>query len=236
MNIHCLQHVPFEGLGSISPWIQVNGHRLTWTRFHKGEMCPPVDDIDWLIVLGGPMNVYQEAEYPWLRMEKHLIEQALKKTKTVLGICMGAQLIADVLGAGIRSNRFREIGWFPVEKTDISTAVPLAAFLPKQLEVFHWHGDTFDLPDGTVRLAGSAACENQGFIYRDRLIALQFHLETTPQAARALIDHSREDLAAGPFVQTPAAMLSNPKRFDRINSAMTDLLESLSGLHHREAV
>ena len=200
---------------------------------YAGETCPPVDDLDWLIILGGPMNIYQEAEFPWLRMEKHMIEQALEKRKTVLGICLGAQLIADVLGAGIRSNRFKEIGWFPIHKAGASSNLPLAAFLPEQLEVFHWHGDTFDLPAGAVRLAGSSACENQGFIYRERVIALQFHLETTPQAARALIEHGRDDLTAGPFTQTPADMLSDASRFVRINAVMTDLLENLRAVHHR---
>lgn len=233
MKIHCLQHVSFEALGSMAPWIQANGHELFWTRLYAGEPCPPVDELDWLIILGGPMNIYQESEYPWLRMEKHMIEQALKKKKTVLGICLGAQLIADVLGAGVHPNRYKEIGWFPIHKAEASSSLALATFLPEQLEVFHWHGDTFDLPAGAIRLAGSFACENQGFIYRDRAVALQFHLETTPQAARALIENGRDEISAGPFIQTPADMLSDPSRFVRINAVMTDLLENLGAVQHR---
>ena len=231
MKIHGLQHVSFEALGSIGPWIQANGHQLTLTRLFAGEAPPRVDEIDWLIILGGPMNIYQESKYPWLRMEKRLIEQAVKKKKIVLGICLGAQLIAGVLGAKIYVNRYKEIGWFPIKKSGASSDAPLADFLPGQLEVFHWHGDTFDLPAGAIRLARSAACENQGFIYQGRVIALQFHLETTPPAARALLKHGKNEITAGPFIQTPADMLSDHNRFKRINAAMTELLESLRVLH-----
>ncbi len=187
MKIHYFQHVPFEGLGCIEQWATAGGHDLSVTRFHLDEAVPALDEIDWLIVMGGPMNIYEEAEYPWLAREKQFIGQAIQSGKVVLGICLGAQLIADVLGGRVTSNAHKEIGWFPIELTAEATASPLFDFLPPGLAAFHWHGDTFALPQGAVRIARSEACENQAFLHGKSVVGLQFHLEFTSRSLATIL-------------------------------------------------
>jgi len=117
MRIHYLQHVPFEDLSSIDPILREKGHELTATHLYKGQQIPLVKEIDWLIVMGGPMGIYDEAKHPWLNVEKLFIKQAIESNKIVLGICLGAQLIADALGAKVCQNRHREIGWFNISRS-----------------------------------------------------------------------------------------------------------------------
>jgi GMP synthase (glutamine-hydrolysing) len=225
MNLHYLQHVPFEGPGTIENWVRNSGHSLGATHFYRGDSLPGIDAVDLLVVMGGPMNIYEEADYPWLADEKRFIERAIAAGRRVLGICLGAQLIADVLGARVYANADKEIGWFPVEKTE--SAPELFSFFSQRVEVFHWHGDTFDIPVGAVHAARSAGCANQSFVYDERVIGLQFHLETTPHSARQLIAHGASDLVEGRYIQTPQAMLADPGRFDTVNRLMQDLLDRL---------
>ena len=228
MRLHYFQHVSFEGLGSIDPWAKEMGYEITSTRLFAKDPFPNLDDIDWLIIMGGPMGIYDEDKYPWLLSEKNYIEQAVVQGKIVLGICLGAQLIADVLGAKIYPNKHKEIGWFPIQKTRETAHTRLADFLPAQIDVFHWHGDTFDIPKGAIHIAKSKACENQGFIYDDHVVALQFHLETTEQSAKELIDNCQDDIKKGPFIQSSAEILSDKKRFEKINGLISELLNHLS--------
>jgi len=234
MNIHYFQHVPFEDLGSIEEWAKCRGHRLSVTQLYATPSLPALADLDWLIIMGGPMNVYEIERYPWLAQEKRMIEQAIKAEKVVLGICLGAQLIADVLGAKIYKNRHKEIGWFPIQLTPAGQQSPLLPGNPSELEVFHWHGDTFELPSGAIHLAQSAACVHQAFVYRERVIAFQFHLETTRRNAELLITHGKDELVDAPFIQTPEAMLSDEGRFQRINQVMEKILDYLMLLRGAE--
>lgn len=225
MNIHYLQHVPFEGLGSIGSWKPANLSVITRTRFFEKADLPPIDAVDFLIVMGGPMSVNDQAEFPWLIPEKHFIRGCIEAGKPVLGICLGAQLIASALGARVYPNHTKEIGWFPVyaEPTSGSTFP-----FPAALDVFHWHGETFDLPNGAIRLARSAACENQAFQFGRGVIGLQFHLETTPEAAGDIVMHCRTELQLSRYVQPEDEMLSVPPRnYQRINGIMADLLSYL---------
>ena len=187
MRIHYLQHVLFEGLGSIEKWIRVRRHHLKATILYQDEPLPAMDGIDWLIVMGGPMGVHDEDKFSWLASEKRIIEECIRQGNVVLGICLGAQLIADVLGARVYPNRYREIGWFPIELTESGKKSPLFGFLPERLSVFHWHGDTVDLPAGAVHIALSEACEHQAFVYDKRVLGLQFHMESTPEGVDGLI-------------------------------------------------
>jgi GMP synthase-like glutamine amidotransferase len=223
MRIHTLQHVDFEGLGSIEAWAKDRGASITYSRMFADAPLPALSEFDWLLVLGGPMNIYQEDVYPWLCREKTFINEAILAGKIVLGICLGAQLIADVLGAEISRNQHREIGWFPLTSIHPSMSNIIQAKAP----VFHWHGDTFTLPAGAERLAESAACLNQGFMYRDRVLGLQFHLETTIDSLNSLIDHSRDELTEGPYIQTPEEMVAHPERLATINQMMVALLDHL---------
>ncbi len=180
MRIHWLQHVPFEDLGCIAPILIGQGHSLSATPWYVDTPAVPAPDaFDALIVMGGPMGVADEAQYPWLSGEKRLIRAALDAGKPVLGICLGAQLIAHVLGAPVTRNPEPEIGWFDVERTDAGRGHPLLAGIPERMRVFHWHGDTFDLPDGAVHLASTPVCAHQAFSLGPRVLALQFHLEAT---------------------------------------------------------
>ena len=231
MNIHHFQHVPYEGLGSITTWAQTNRHQVTVTRFYEGDPLPSMDDLDCLIVVGGPMNVYEEDKYPWLTKEKQFIEEAIISGKVVLGICLGAQLVACVLGAKVYPSPYEEIGWFPVRRTEDAADTEAFSLLPAEIEAFHWHGDTFGLPSGATLMYRSMACENQVFIYSDRVIGLQFHLETTRQSAEKLIQHSLNEIVDGPYIQTPVAMLADDRRFDRINKVMSRLLDFLEHVY-----
>lgn len=228
MRLHCFQHVPFEGLGSIESWAKEMAYEITSTRLFAEEPFPNLDDIDWLVVMGGPMGIYEEDKYPWLSAEKNYIEQAVVQGKIVLGICLGAQLIADVLGAKIYPSKYKEIGWFPIQKTHETAETRLADFLPMEIDVFHWHGDMFDIPTGAIHIAKSAACENQGFIYDDHVVALQFHLEIMEQNAKDLIANCQDDMTKGPFVQSSAEIFTDKKRFGKINSLMSELLNHLA--------
>ncbi len=207
MRIHYLQHVPFEGPANIAAWVVQRGHVLTGSHLLKGEPLPDLDDFDWLAVMGGFMSVHDEAEFPWLVPEKRLIAQALDRGKRVLGVCLGAQLLADVLGGRVYRAPEKEIGWFPVRRTAESAALLSFRDLPEEFVAFHWHGDTFDLPPGAVRLASSEACLNQAFEFGSAL-ALQFHVESTSESVAALIRNCPDDLGSGRYVQSAEQMVS----------------------------
>jgi GMP synthase-like glutamine amidotransferase len=177
LRAHYLQHVPFEGLCSIAPWLEAAGYELTNTRFFESAALPDLKKIDLLLVMGGPMSVNDEDEFPWLVSEKQFICEAIHLGKPILGICLGAQLIASATGARIYRNSLKEIGWFPIY--GISSNDRSIFSFPPSVQVFHWHGETFDLPSGATRLAKSDKCENQAFQISKSVIGLQFHLETT---------------------------------------------------------
>jgi GMP synthase (glutamine-hydrolysing) len=228
MTLHYLQHVPFEGLGSIEDWAVANSHAITCTRLYAADPLPPACDFDLLVVMGGPMGVHDVDRHPWLTAEKDFIRDAVDADRVIIGICLGAQLLADVLGASVTKNTHKEIGWFPLTPDPGIQGTEWESLFAEDLEAFHWHGDTFDIPQGALRLASSKACLNQGFVYAERLVAMQFHLETTPGSAAALIENCGDELVDGPFIQQPAQMLSQAERFPRINRVMDRLLDELS--------
>jgi GMP synthase-like glutamine amidotransferase len=232
VNLHVFQHVPFEGPGVIEPWARGRGQRIQVTRFFECEPLPPLEGVDWLVILGGPMSVHDEAIFPWLSSEKRFITEAIAGGRTILGICLGAQLVAAALGARVYPNAHKEVGWFPVRRRLEAERSKLGRALPLEIEAFHWHGETFDLPAGAIPLASSEACLNQGFVLGERVLGVQFHLETTPEAIGQLVANCPEDLTEGSFVQSPAAMLSaENRRFCAIHAAMASVLEVLSGVH-----
>ena len=227
MRIHVFQHVPFEGPAAIGPWAVSRGHSLSVTRFYGGDAPPDLEGVDWLIVLGGPMGVYDEDRHPWLLPEKRWIEAAVGQGKTVLGICLGAQLLAVVLGAEVSKNREREIGWYPVELTGEALRAGPFRDLPPSFQAFHWHGDTFAIPAGAVLAARSDACDHQGFYYGQRVAALQFHLESTPESVRLLVENGAGDLSGGRFVQHPRDMIPQDGRFAELNRRMDAALRRM---------
>ena len=228
MRVHYLQHEPFEGLGSMEAWFCSRGAALSATHLYRGEGLPAPAAFDWLVIMGGGMSVNDEASLPWLVAEKELVRRAIAEGKRVLGVCLGAQMIASALGAKVYRNRVKEVGWWPLKRAAGAATHPLGAVLPDGAEVFHWHGEVFDLPTGAVRLASSEASANQAMAVGGRVLGLQFHLETTEESARELIAGSAGDLAPGPFVQTAEAMLARPERFAALNRQMAQELEALA--------
>jgi len=234
MRVHYLQHVPFEGLAAIATYMDANGHEVSRSRLYCNESLPPLQSVDWLIIMGGPMSIHDGEEFPWLIEEKKFIREAIESGKIVLGICLGAQLIADVLDAEVYYSGHREIGWFEIIRAPEVEQTVLADVFPQKAEAFHWHGDTFAIPEGAVRLAKSMACQNQGFLYQDRVVALQFHLETTPLSAAALIENCGNELDGTEFVQSEQEILAEPARFERLNTILFDLLKTLEGQGARQ--
>lgn len=226
MRAHYLQHVPFEGLGSIEAWLKNAGYEITNTPFFDSTALPNIEDIDLLVVMGGPMSVNDEAEHPWLVEEKQFIKSAIEAEKPVLGICLGAQLIAHSMGGNVFSNPEKEIGWFPVESVKQENTSTFQ--FPEVTEVFHWHGETYSLPAGAVQIAKSKGCENQAFQLGNHVIGLQFHLETTPASAKAIVEHCRDELVEGKYVQSEEEILSAPEeRYSSINALMASILDYL---------
>lgn len=210
MIIHYLQHVPFEPLGAIALWAQRHGHEMAGTHIYKAPVFPAQDAFDALIVMGGPMSVNDEAKHPWLRAEKAFVEQTLGEDKPVLGFCLGGQLIANVAGATVAPSKYREIGWFPIQRT----AGAPAGLFPDEALVFHWHGERFELPSGAVHLAYSEGCDNQAFLLGDKVLAMQFHMEFTPGIVAGLAERLKDEMEeGGRFVQNAGTMLSDPNRF-----------------------
>ncbi|MEW6510739.1 MAG: type 1 glutamine amidotransferase [Bacteroidota bacterium] len=234
MRAHYLQHVPFEGLGCIEPWLKAAGYEITHTRLFESTQFPEPNELDLLVVMGGPMSANDEGRLPWLIQEKQFIHRCLRGGKSILGVCLGAQLIASAMGARVYRNREKEIGWFPVE--GVLPAGSSTFRFPTSAEVFHWHGETFDLPPGAIRLARSEGCENQAFQVERNVIGLQFHLEITPVGALALLENCRSDLTPGPYVQIEQELRAAPaSRYHAINGIMDDILAYLSRLDRQPA-
>jgi GMP synthase (glutamine-hydrolysing) len=225
MKILCLKHVAFEGPAAFALWAQQRGHELEIVEMYRNPPLPAPHTWDMLLVMGGPMNIYEDDAYPWLTKEKSTIRSAIAAGKYVIGICLGAQLIAHVLGAQVTTGEHTEIGWFPIQP---SAEAPASLALPDALRVLHWHGDTFDLPQGAHRIAHSEACANQGFLFRDRVLALQCHLEVTPQTLALLIAACSNELVNGPYIQSAEAMHAEPATtYEQMQTVLFELLDAL---------
>lgn len=229
-HLHFFQHVPFENLGIIESWAHHHNFAVSSTQFYKDQSISMPEDTDWLVVMGGPMGVDDIDEYPWLSAEKAAIARAIDRRIIVLGICLGAQLIAQVLGSGVRANAYKEIGWFPVYLDFEALAHPISETFPSQWDAFHWHGDTFDIPEGGRLLARSSACRNQGFVYNDQVVGMQFHMEVTRAGAADLVKNCAADLKMDEFVSTPDQILSPHAPFEESHKVMTSLLDYLNTL------
>ncbi|MBX6423662.1 type 1 glutamine amidotransferase [Thermosulfurimonas sp. F29] len=219
-----LQHVPFETPRAILDWADERGHELRGIHLFAGDPLPR-EFPELVVVMGGPMSVHDEDRYPWLPEEKGYLREALAAGSRILGICLGAQLLAEILGAEVVKNRHKEIGWFPVHLTDEALKHSLFEGLPREFPAFHWHGETFGLPEGAMHVAYSEACRNQAFLYRDQALALQFHLEMTPEGAEDLLRHSAEDLVPGPYVQSPEEIRGRDSLYRTTREILFTLLD-----------
>jgi GMP synthase - Glutamine amidotransferase domain len=227
MRIHYFQQAPFEDLGTIRQWIESHGHSLSVTQFFRNSTLPKIEDIDWLIVMGGPMGVYDENMFPWLVKEKEFISEVIRKNKKMLGICLGAQLIACTLGAKVYPNTRKEIGWFPVRLTPDGKSSSLFKNIPQHFTAFHWHGDTFDLPEGARWLAESEACKHQAFSFDKHVLGLQFHLEVERNNVELLVQNCGNELQKAPFIQSVESMLNANHYFGEIRQRMYHILDRL---------
>lgn len=231
MQVAVLTHVDFENSAGIGQWAEARGHKLTVYKMHQGDQLPQVEGVDFLVVMGGPMNIYDHDMHPWLLEEKVFLRQAVQSGVPTIGVCLGAQLLADVLGARVFKNTEPEIGFYPVTLTAEARSLGLFASWPKTLETLHWHGDTFDIPSGAVPLGASKATANQGFVYQNRVIGLQFHMEATPQNWDALIDNCGEEIVPGRFVQSADEMRTGYGGLGANRVLMDALLDSLVAQH-----
>ncbi|MDQ6979542.1 MAG: type 1 glutamine amidotransferase [Mariprofundaceae bacterium] len=224
MRIHVLQHAAFEGPASIATAFAHNpAVTFTFTHLYQGEVLPSsTSDMSLILIMGGPMSVHDEVLYPWLKAEKQWLAQAVNDGCRIVGLCLGAQLIAEVLGGAVTKHTQKEIGWFPVVRmTDES---PWTQLLPPSLLAFHWHGETCSLPPDAQPLLRSEACANQAFIWKNQVLALQCHLEMTADSIAALCHHCSDDLVADTWVQQPESMQVSHEQLAVASSLMVGLI------------
>jgi len=234
-KIHILQHASFLGPGTIESWANLNKLSITRTKFFNKEWTlPEISDFDLLVIMGGPMSVNDEAQYPWLSKEKAFIRQAIEADKKVLGMCLGAQLIASVLGARVYPNKHKEIGWFNIEKTSDAKHVSLTNCLPDSLCVFHWHELTFDLPDGAYQLFRSEACEQQIFAIGSNILGIQFHFEVSADDILGFIENNPPELPK-PFVQTASQIKDNLSQATSVRPILFKLMDDFMQLPVKES-
>lgn len=231
MKVHFLQHVHFENLGYIEQWMKHHHHSLSSTKFfEKNHVLPSVSEIDALIVMGGPMGVYDESEYDWLKEEKVFIKDCITAHKKVLGICLGAQLIADCLGAKVTRATNKEIGWWPVIPTEACRKLNwFYELFQNNPIVFHWHGDQFQIPDGAMDLLVSPANTNQAFSFNENVLCLQYHLEATDDSLALMLENGTDELIDLPFVQAQSIIQSGSKHIRHRNEVMSEILQHWIG-------
>jgi GMP synthase-like glutamine amidotransferase len=230
MRIACVTHVPFEGPDSIAEWADLRGHTLRRIAAVT-EAWPEAGDFDMLVVMGGPMGVYDVVENPWLVSERAFLTSAIEAGKLVLGVCLGSQMLADALGGSVHAGESKEIGWFPVHRTETGDASALFSAWPDESVVAHWHGDTFELPPPMLPALSSALTPNQAFEALDgRVVGLQFHLEWTPGSLATLIDECGDEIReGGSWVQSAEELLADPARFERSRELLFEFLDRFGG-------
>jgi len=230
VRIHCLQHLKNETLGNIGTWIARKGYKLTKTLLYEDSVFPDPEEFDLLLIMGGTMSVYQEEEYSWLKPEKEFVRKVIETGKPVLGSCFGAQMIANVLGGKVTENPDNEIGWHTVRSmegkspSDIRSLKLPSCMFPK-FTGFMWHGDTFEIPAGAMKLFESEACPNQGFIYNGNILGLQFHPEADREWVRNLIKDSGHELVPGKYIQSEKEIYGQESFFESSRNLAFSLMD-----------
>lgn len=230
MRIHYLQHVPFEDAANIEVWARDRGYAISCTRLYDEEPFPSLDSFDWLAVMGGPMNIYEHDLYPWLVDEKKFLREAIEAKKYVIGICLGAQLVADVLGGRVEQNPQKEIGWFPVTLTESGKRSPFFEGFASRIDVFQWHGDTFTIPPGAEKLAESEACANQAFQYGGHVLGMQFHLDYSIESIEKMLQYCSDELTEALFIQSAQSIRDSHSLVEGSNSLLYRLLDHLQAM------
>ncbi len=225
MRIRCLNHAEYHGRAYLPEWAAGAGHDWAATFVPGAPALPVLESFDALVIMGGPMSIWEQARHPWLAGEKRFLESVLAADKPVVGVCLGAQMLAEIFGASVYPGQHKEIGWFPLEISPEARRTWVGDALPGSLMTFFWHGDSFDLPHSATRLAHNSAFPNQGFVC-GRAIALQFHLEVTPEWVRHLATRDAAELVTAPYIQAAESILGQPPRVYRDNNALMDRLLS----------
>ncbi|MFE5321321.1 type 1 glutamine amidotransferase [Paenibacillus sp. NPDC056579] len=224
MRLLLLKHFDFDDPFCIASWAAEKGYDITVMSPPDGFRAPSLDTFELLVILGGPMSAYHDAEHPWLTEEKSFIRQAVEEGKKVLGICLGAQMLSEALGGRVYRSEHKEIGWHPVKRLRIEH--PLFSGVPEQFYSFHWHGDCFDIPEGAVSLAYSDACRVQAFAYGEQVLGLQFHLETTASCMTTMLDRWHDELADTPFIQKAEQMVGQAYRTEHSFTILKQILSN----------
>lgn len=234
MKVLVLRHVPHEHLGTLALSLRASNLIYEYVNFYENEHPNiSVDDLCGLIILGGPMNVYETNEYPFLQMEDRLIKQVIEKDAPVLGICLGAQLIAKALGSRVIKNKEKEIGWYPLKITEEGSKDRLFKHFNSEETVFQWHGDTFEIPEGGVHLAESSMCTNQAFRYRDNVYGLQFHIEVTQQMILEWLnvpENQKEIVSLKEKINPEVIKVETPKFIGRLTFLSGNVFQEFCGL------
>ena len=213
-----LQHIECEDLGTIANAMSQRGIGYKYVRLFDGEPVPyDPGNYSGMIILGGPMNVYEEDKFPYLKDEDILIKKAVKNDMPVLGICLGGQLIAKATGAKVKKGTKKEIGWYDLKLTKDSRQDKVFNSLPGTIKVFQWHGDTFDIPDGAVHLAGSELFSNQAYRVGSSIYGLQFHLEVTQEMINRWISEYEEELSTLDYINAGRIISDTPAYIDNLN-------------------
>lgn len=227
MKVHYLQHAPFEQPGYIETWLLENHHSISSTQFFERDYhLPEIETIDAVIFLGGPMGVYDEFQFPWLAAEKEFLKNCINSGKKVLGVCLGAQLIADCMGAKIIPAKNKEVGWYKVRPTaDCKKADWLFDLFKENPTVFHWHGDQFEIPqNGCWNGLVSEANDNQLLFRNENIIGLQIHLEVTGKTMNLMLKNSTHDLQAGTFIQSENEIKAGSIHIQNCNKILSQIL------------
>ncbi len=219
MKITILQHSNGTPPGTVLDWIKERGHQADVRRLQDTpagqSLLPSLSETEFLIILGGPMNVDDVDKHPWLNDEKKFLRQAIEGNKPCVGLCLGGQLLAQTLGATVRKHKHWEVGWHSVQLNGGK----------KDLTVFQWHQDTFGLPEGAMRIATNSITENQGFRFRDHVVGLQFHPEATPEWVKECTEE--EDYPQGPYVQDEATVMAGLDHLPQLRRWFFELLDEV---------
>ncbi len=233
MIIGCLMQVPFEEPGFIEMWAKDRGHDFFKIKLYENEKPPKPEIFDLLVIMGGPMSIYDDKKYPFLSFEKEYLKEALKTKTYLLGICLGAQLLAHILGAKVKKNPVKEIGFFPIYFTSqAQLSYPFRQFVKvKSKMAFHYHEDTFEIPKNALRCARSEFCENQAFSYNhDKVIGLQYHWEVTPEIIKNILDNTYNYFSSS-SIQDKKTILKLAKEYaDDFKDTMYSFLFKLEDL------
>ncbi len=226
MRIHVLQHEPYEGPGLIHEWANEKRHEVAVTEVFNSQPLPPVDTFDWLVIMGGAMSVNDEDIYDWLKPEKELVRNTIATGKIILGICLGAQMIASALGKKVYKNERKEIGWFPITLTEAGMQHNFLSAGWHNQSFFHWHGETFDIPEGAQLLASSRACTNQAFTI-GKAWAFQFHPEVNTQVLHQMVSSGNAELVPADYVMSGSKILEAQSTINEVRPLFYSFLDKL---------